>query len=218
MRVSAIAFTLLAGLAPTVHAGGQAVFPDLDEAVRTAFWPGVYGNGGSTLYCGKTFSDNEGGAIGTAHIYNIKQIKSALRCLTDSQCALITPQYIFMVSDLHNLYPTEARIETGRRNAVFGDLKSQNRKPNDLGCGTQATFHVIEPRDEAKGNVARAIFYMHREYRLPIGEQLDVLKQWNRMDPPDEEEKLRNARIAQLQGVRNVFIDNPQLADELTGD
>jgi deoxyribonuclease-1 len=35
------------------------------------------------------------------------------------------------------------------------------------------------------------------------------------MDPPDSEEQARNERIAQIQGTRNRFIDNPALADTL---
>jgi len=218
MRVSAIAFSLLAATAaPSLQAGGQNVFSDPDEALRT-FWGSVYAGGGNTLYCGKAFKDDENGALVASHIYNVKQIKSALRCLTDSQCAVKTPQYSFMVADLHNLYPALASMEEARRNAIFGEIGEQGRKPNDLGCDTRATYHVIEPRDSVKGDVARAFFYMHQEYRLPIAKELEVLKRWNQMDPPDEEEKARNARISMLQGTRNRFIDDPKLADQLTGE
>lgn len=219
MRASAIAFSLFAALAaPSLQAGGQNVFSDADEAIRTAFWGSVYAGGGKTLYCGKTFADDENGALTATHIYNVKQIKSALRCLTDSQCAVKTPQYSFMVADLHNIYPVIASMEASRRNAIFGELDDQGRKPNDLGCDTRATYHLIEPRDDVKGNVARAFFYMHQEYRLPIASELEMLKRWNAMDPPDEEEKARNARISLLQGTRNRFIDDPSLANQLTGE
>lgn len=219
MRVTALALSLVAATAsPLLLAGGQDVFSDADEAIRTAFWGSVYAEGGTTLYCGKTFSDNENGAITASHIYNVKQIKSALRCLTDSQCAVKTPQYVFMVADLHNLYPALSSMEEARRNAVFGELDAQGRRANDLGCDTRATYHVIEARDAVKGDVARAFFYMHQEYRLPIAKELEMLKRWNQMDPPDDAEKARNARISLLQGTRNRFIDDPRLADQLSGE
>jgi deoxyribonuclease-1 len=76
----------------------------------------------------------------------------------------------------------------------------------------------VEPRDAAKGNVARAIFYMHIEYGLPIVGQLQMFKQWHQMDPPDAEEKARNDKIASLQGNRNRFIDDPSQVELLIKD
>ena len=55
---------------------------------------------------------------------------------------------------------------------------------------------------------------MHVEYDLPIPGQVQMFKQWHQMDPPDAEEKARNDRIAELQGTRNRFIDNPELVDQ----
>lgn len=216
MRALTMALTFIAATAsPLLHAEGQAVYTDVDEAVQTGFWGSVYSNGGSDLLCQKPFSANDAG-LEAAHIYSIKQIKSALRCLTDTQCAVKTPKYVFMAADLHNLYPITKEMETGRRNAAFAPIPEQGRKPNDLGCDARATYHVIEPAAHAKGNVARAILYMHVEYKLPLGMDLATLKQWNALDPVDDDEKLRNAKIAVLQGTRNRFIDDPRLVDQLT--
>jgi endonuclease/exonuclease/phosphatase family metal-dependent hydrolase len=41
---------------------------------------------------------------------------------------------------------------------------------------------------------------------MPAG-QLDLMREWDRRDPPDAAERARNDRIAELQGVRNRFID-----------
>ncbi|MOA17915.1 Extracellular ribonuclease precursor [compost metagenome] len=63
--------------------------------------------------------------------------------------------------------------------------------------------------------MARAIFYMHSEYGLPIVGQVQMFQQWNRLDPVDDEERARNDQIEFLQGNRNRFIDDPTLADSL---
>lgn len=218
MRVLAVALTLATCVIPYASAGGQYVLSDPEQATTEIFWNGVYPSGGTTLYCGKPFKDDQNGALTASRIYNIKQIKSALRCMTETQCTVKTPKYLFMISDLHNLYPATTSIEEERRNAVFGELGEDSRKPNDLGCDTHATYHLIEPRDAVKGDIARAFFYMHAEYMLPISQELATLKKWSAMDPPDAEEKARNDRIEAIQGTRNRFIDNPGLIDTLTDD
>lgn len=216
MRLPIIAVSLLSGcFISAAVANGQATLSDPDEAWNEVFWK-VYPSGGTSLYCAERFDNAGNGKLVASPAFNTKQIKSALRCLTETQCTVKTPRYPFMRSDLHNLFPASADIEENRRNAVFGEHQAGGRKPNDLGCGTRATYHVIETRDGAKGDIARAMFYMHVEYMLPLNpDELEMLKKWHKMDPPDAEEKARNDRIATLQGSRNRFIDNPALADEL---
>ena len=202
-----------ATISPLVLANGQDQISDPKAAVQQ-FWSQVYGQGGTTLYCGKAFS-KESGQLKASAIYSTKQLKSSLRCITNRQCGIMNPRYVYMASDLHNLYPALTRVELVRRNAQFGDLDdSVASKFDDIGCDMKTSFQMVEPRDEAKGNVARAIFYMHVEYGLPIVGQVQVFKQWHQMDPPDAEEKARNDKIASLQGTRNRFIDNPELVEQ----
>ena len=82
---------------------------------------------------------------------------------------------------------------------------------------------VYEPRDEHKGDAARAIFYMAVKWNgeagtweLPnpidflvqYGQDQDVLKQWHWQDPPDNWEIARNDFIESEQGNRNPFVDS----------
>ncbi|WP_071870861.1 endonuclease I family protein [Atopomonas hussainii] len=195
--------------------GGQERLSDPKQAEQEFFWPVVYANGGSSLYCDKAFNE-EGGLFTASAVYTKKQIKSALRCLTDKQCALKSGRYQHMLSDLHNLYPALSRVELSRRNANFGDLAdSVPSKFADIDCEFRTTFQVVEPRDAAKGNIARAIFYMHREYGLPIIGQEQMYKEWHQLDPADDAERARNNVIEGIQGNRNAFIDNPALVNEL---
>ncbi|HEY1028764.1 MAG TPA: endonuclease [Pseudomonas sp.] len=217
------AVTLLLGCLATCIslpslANGQNQLGDVKQAIEKAFWQDIYGNGGTTLYCAQAF-ERESGTLTASPIYSSKQLKSALRCVTDRQCTIMNPRYPYIVADLHNYYPALSRVELVRRNAQFADLADDvPSKFADIGCDMKTSFQLVEPRDEAKGNIARAIFYMHIEYALPIVGLVPMYKTWHRMDPPDAEEKARNDRIEALQGTRNRFIDDPSLVDQLIAD
>jgi len=204
---------LAATISSLASANGQNQLSN-PKAATQLFWNELYGQGGSTLYCGKAFTE-ESGQLKASPIYSSKQLKSALRCITNRQCGIMNPRYVYMTADLHNLYPALTRVELVRRNAQFGELDdSVPSKFADIGCDMKTSFQLVEPRDEAKGNIARAIFYMHVEYALPIVGPVQVYKKWHQMDPPDAEEKARNDKIASLQGTRNRFIDNPELVEQ----
>jgi deoxyribonuclease-1 len=79
-----------------------------------------------------------------------------------------------------------------------------------LGCDFEIDTDAdrVEPPAEARGVVARAIFYMHEEYGLPIEPgMLVTLKTWNIENPPGAWERWRNGAIETLQNTRNPFID-----------
>jgi deoxyribonuclease-1 len=217
------AVTLILGCLATafgtfVLASGQTQLGDPKQAIAQAFWQDLYGAGGTTLYCAKPF-DGESGTVTASPIYSSKQLKSALRCVTDRQCTIMNPRYPYIAADLHNHYPALTRVELARRNAQFADLADDvPSKFADIGCDLKTSFQLVEPRDEAKGNIARAIFYMHVEYDLPIVGLVPMYKAWHRLDPPDAEEKARNDKIEALQGTRNRFIDDPSLVDQLISD
>lgn len=188
----------------------QTRFLGQEEAER-AFWSELYAGGGETLYCGAPFRDDDGLAVSA--LYSVREIRQALRCTTTNQCAVQTPRYLNMVGDLHNLYPSEARFEEQRRNDRFGEAGGD---PAPGECGLRTAFKLIEPSARAKGNVARALLHMHFEYDLPLPAPLDLLLRWHREDPADQVERIRNDRIAVLQGTRNRFIDDPAQAERLT--
>jgi deoxyribonuclease-1 len=187
----------------------QTRFHGQDEAEQ-AFWSELYPSGGETLFCGKTFASDEGLAI-TA-VYGVREIRQALRCTTTNQCAVQTPRYLNMIGDLHNLYPNEAGLEEQRRNDRFGEVAGNGPTGE---CGLRSGFKLLEPPASARGNIARALFHMHAEYDLPLPTALEILQRWHRDDPADQVERIRNDRIAMLQGTRNRFIDDPAQAQRL---
>lgn len=43
----------------------------------------------------------------------------------------------------------------------------------------------------------------------------EILKAWNKLDPPSNVEKLRNITVQKIQGNRNPFVDYPDLVDQM---
>ncbi|WXL26367.1 endonuclease [Ectopseudomonas mendocina] len=215
MRSLVIALSCLAtSISLTAFANGQSQLSD-PKATPQLLWSKIYEQGGKTLYCSSTFTSDVS-QLKASPVYSAKQLKSALRCVTDRQCNIMNPRYVFIASDLHNYYPALSQVDQARSNAQFGTLDDSAQVSfAELGCEMKTSFKMVEPRDDAKGNVARALFYMHVEYDLPIPGDVATFKQWHEMDPPDADERLRNDKIEALQGSRNRFIDTPALVNEL---
>ena len=117
---------------------------------------------------------------------------------------------------MHNLYPAWQETDVTRGDTAYGVIAGENWRYEN--CDFERHLGVTEPRPIARGNIARAIFYMHSQYGVPIDvNMLAQLKLWNREDPPSKQEMLRNNRIEELQGNRNPYIDNPTLAEQISG-
>jgi hypothetical protein len=74
----------------------------------------------------------------------------------------------------------------------------------------------FEPREDHKGNVARAVYYFYTMYPSKAGNisriaDKDTLFKWHTDDPVDTAERIRNDRIEARQGNRNPYIDYPSL-------
>lgn len=124
-------------------------------------------------------------------------------------------------NDLHNLFPAhQLNANSKRSNNPFGVVANATyTSPTGVGkLGTDADGKTVyEPKDDQKGDVARALFYMLLRYngdrsyawRLPANQDIAVLLQWHQQDPPSALEIARNEYIASTQKNRNPFIDNP---------
>lgn len=124
-----------------------------------------------------------------------------------------------MEADLHHLYPTDSRANSTRGNYKFSQFERSGTPLRD--CPSSKRGYIsssgedgFEPPESHKGNVARALFYMAVRYDLRISAQEEFyLRQWNLIDPVDQAEERRNEMISEIQGNRNPFIDDPELAD-----
>lgn len=194
--------------------GAQDQLTDFDAA-RGLFWDSLYPAGGWTLYCGLRFEahGNSDGVMATIdHIYPMPRVYEHLGCGSRLRCKQQQPaEYKAIEADLHNMYPAAGKLVIARADTVYGELDGEGSRYQE--CDFERSQGTFEPRDIAKGNVARALFYMHAEYGLPLLEDINLLKSWNRVDPPSEQEISRNDTIERLQGNRNPLIDDPELAE-----
>lgn len=195
----------------------QTKIPDYTAAVDT-LWNKLYKNGNWTLYCGFRFEQKgqttDLRPVNFGHIYAQSWMADHLGCESVAECRTTHKRFGRMSADLHNIYPALKKVNFSREDKPFGNILGNVWRYED--CDFENTGKLVEPRPEARGNIARAIFYMHKEYRLPIKyNMLKTLQQWNREDPPSCYELRRNNRIEELQGTRNRFIDHPGQAEKL---
>ncbi|MBK7229246.1 MAG: endonuclease [Ignavibacteriales bacterium] len=143
-------------------------------------------------------------------------------------------------SDQYHLFPTHQDNANGvRSNHPLGEVVNVISTFLEGKFGTDINGNqVYEPRDEHKGDAARAILYMPVRYngingydwtfnwlnntRLPsLGEadqDLATLIQWHKQDPPDKWEVDRNNYIQSIQQNRNPFVDHPEYVNYINFD
>ena len=151
--------------------------------------------------------------------------------------------------DCYHLNPSNATANSARSNYPLGvptkDLKDQSATGSlKVGRATYEgeTFWVFEPKDEYKGDFARAYFYMATCYGDELTWRLDnkdvgskyamrndsylefrdweieILLTWHRQDPVSEKETKRMDAVSDFQHNRNPYIDYPELAEYIWGN
>ncbi len=135
--------------------------------------------------------------------------------------------------DLHNLFPTQVGVNSDRASFPFAEIPdaqtarwyrgappyNQTSVPSsnideysEIGGGR------FEPREDHKGNVARAMFYMRAVYpdQADAGYfngQARTLYDWHYLDAATAADQARSARVAQFQsGKDNPFVLDSTLA------
>ncbi len=129
-------------------------------------------------------------------------------------------------TDLHHLFASEKNINATRGNKDWGYVTNGSSDA----YGNRWNSTTFEIRDEMKGDIARAMFYLvvryddTQELDLELVEgatesssnktgqlgSLSILLEWNSLDSVSEEELARNEAIYQIQGNRNPFVDYPE--------
>lgn len=184
------------------------------DTARQLLWGRLHPEGGWTFYCGEAFTDET--KMKGEHIYPSSWMAAFLGCGSQEQCRKTNERFNRMEADLHNLFPVRADINQVRSNYRFAIIDGELREFGECDFERDEQRHVVEPRPITRGNVARAIFYMVQEYGLPMDSRdVELLKQWNRDDPPNCNEMRRNNIIEELQGTRNRFIDHPHRVEDL---
>jgi hypothetical protein len=140
-------------------------------------------------------------------------------------------------SDMHHLFPTRVDVNQDRGNDPFGEVQD-HRTRNWYWRGEER--HTLppaetidqysekgdgrfEPREDRKGDIARALFYIRIIYGDRVdttffSQQAPTLLLWHELDPPDEREQRRTRLIARYQdGKPNPFVLDPTLVLRLWG-
>jgi endonuclease I len=127
-------------------------------------------------------------------------------------------------TDAHNLRACNEQVNS-RRGSLEFDYGGSPLTIQGL-IDTYADNDSLEPNNSFKGDMARIIFYMAVRYEGGTGEpnlevddftnrgtgtfgKMSSLLAWHLLDPVDDFERRRNARIYAYQGNRNPFIDRP---------
>lgn len=128
-------------------------------------------------------------------------------------------------SDLHSLFPAKSNVNSARNNDPLGEIDDNIADKwyfEDTILETIPTSNIdlyaenfgstaFEPREQHKGNAARAIFYFVTIYQADADQayydiQKDDLYAWHYSDPVDAGELSRSATIAGYQGNENPFL------------
>lgn len=203
-------------LAVLLVAGGCWAAPNAIEnyeQARPVFWAELYPDGGSTLYCGLHFVGGYQRAVNIEHVFPMGWVTRSLACGTRKQCRERSRRFNLIEADLHNLYPVRREINDARGSFRFGMVPGEARRFGDCDFEVDQRQRRVEPREAARGEIARAMLYMQRRYGLLIyRSQGRLLLDWHFQDPPSAHERWRNDVIEKIQGNRNPFIDDPDLA------
>ncbi len=138
-------------------------------------------------------------------------------------------------SDMHHLFPVRIPVNEARGDVPYAEIPDDQTQKWFLGAQTFLTMPTqhkelyaesrttaFEPRESAKGDLARAVFYFYTMYRSQADladpnyfeSQRSTLCLWNMQDPADAAELTKTWRIAPYQeGKPNPFILDCTLAN-----
>ncbi|WP_206780456.1 endonuclease [Hymenobacter amundsenii] len=149
-------------------------------------------------------------------------------------------EQVRMRADIHHLFPTYDTWNSNRGSDPFADIpdtqtqlwmrntSSQTGIPTtNIDEYSEDTNSQFEPREDHKGNLARAAFYfytMHQDQKFDAGKEqiaaladLNTLYKWHLADPVDARERERNRRTAKSQGNFNPYVAYPDLVARAWG-
>ena len=191
-------------------------------------------NGARTEMFG--YTDEENNAIHGIYT-GFEQESSYTTYLDPINTEHIVPQSFFgslspMKSDLFNIRPTHGNANSARGNSPYGEVVDENAQwygidgngnyvtqgdiPSNMELWTERSSNLWEPRDDAKGDIARLVFYFYTMYPTEAGDManigdIETLYTWHQEDPVSPFESTRNERVQEVQGNANPYISHPDL-------
>jgi deoxyribonuclease I len=127
-----------------------------------------------------------------------------------SCCRRSDPEFRRMEADLQNLAPEIGELNADRSHFAFGEVEGEPRAYGRCDFEVDRQAKTVEPATALRGDIARAYLYMHRAYgpdAFPLS-AFDIARfeRWHRADPATGWERIRDARIAQIQGIHNPLL------------
>lgn len=119
----------------------------------------------------------------------------------------VNSQFRYMQADMHNLVPAIGEVNGLRSNYSFSMIPGEERRFGS--CDMEISNRKAEPPEDVRGNIARIYYYMDNAYPgrgIISKKNRKLFGSWNRLDPVDQWECLRERRIQQIQGNENKFI------------
>lgn len=127
--------------------------------------------------------------------------------------------------DLNHLFPSDAEANGKRSSYPFDEVvrgQTWTEGGSKLGESVSGAL-VFEPRDERKGDVARAMLYFWTRYHdiqtagehIPSAAEISLWTTWAAADPPDAVEVERARGIHERQANTNPYVVCPWVLDEV---
>jgi len=225
LNVSSVAF--IADLENRIRSPYTQISYDRFDETNIANFSSINnGNGTRSIFC--VYSNYEHIYSGTFNWLPLSREHTFCHSWQPGYPSESLPEY----SDQYHLFPTHQNGANGvRSNHPLGNVNIVTSTFLEGTYGTDLNGNLVyEPRDEHKGDAARALLYMPIRYngisgynwtfnwlnntRLPAlnegPQDLATLIQWHKQDPPDKWEVDRNNYIQSIQQNRNPFVDHPE--------
>ena len=134
--------------------------------------------------------------------------KSNGKFMSGRDCAYkLNPTFKKGHDDMNNLTPAVGELNGDRSNFSFGIIEGEKRGYGQCDFEVDFDKDVVEPPDSVKGNIARTYFHVIKEHGAQIPDsELTLYLYWDKLDPVDEWECLRDKRIEESQGLGNSFV------------
>lgn len=186
--------------------GSATAAADYLETVPV-FWKTLYPDGGTGLYCGKSFKRFDR-RYNIEHVFPMSWVARSLRCGDRQSCRARSERFNEIESDMHNMYPARKDLNRRRGSMAYAVIKGEHWVEPGCDLEIDERRRRVEPRPAVRGDIARAMLYMADRYELKLyREQRELLQRWERADPPDHAEKAHNRRVREVQGWGNPLIE-----------
>lgn len=170
------------------------------------FWRYLYPTGGVSLYCGDKFTPQDR-RHNIEHVFPMAWVTRSLKCGTRKQCRKKSPVFNAIEMDMHNLYPARASVNEQRGAYGFTEIPGEYWYVSNCDFEIDNRRFRVEPRESARGEIARSLLYMADQWRLPLfAKQKKLMLKWHEDDPVTDAEIRRNQAIYRLQGRSNHWV------------